>query len=515
MSQTELDMRTANELGAGLDRARQLISQGLALVFPSRLSTLARIALEIADRRPADAFAAGADLERFTRALLAVTDVFDTPGKFASTNSGVVEDAAARLMLRRLATRVDVPLASQFIRYWRIFVDLPTRRPDLLVAGEDFDARLKQQIGITVRRYITICFGLNVRFMMWDGKTNTDWTIDPGYWSKTAVTAAETQAVIGQLSATPDELVAAFHKQEADGFAEIDDLRPFALHPLCEITPDHVMPIEVDLLGPRLFGDGLYWRLHPGGAASRDEKSRYGASVGQLLEEHLAEVAESVYPAPKAGAQRFWRQIAYPDGDGPDLVIRDAARTVFVEVGGERVNALKTLFQGDLASYDKDIAEMIVKHRVEQLDRKITHARAGRLRYNNATPGELGVIHPVVCLLDGFPIAPTLRERIDHAVAAAGYLQQPNLGRLEIVSADELEALLGEVDRAGSSLSSLLNDFALDTELRRWTVRDFLIARRGGLARTQFVEQAWKTITVELGKELFGTNAAATPAAAP
>lgn len=149
--------------------------------------------------------------------------------------------------------------------------------------------------------------------------------------------------------------------------------------PRCEITPDQVMPIEVDLLGQRLFGDGLYWRLH----------------------------------------------------------------------------------------------------------------------------------------LDGFPFAPTLRERIDDAVAVSGYLQQPNLGRLEILSADELEALLGEVDRAGASLSGLLNEFALDTELRRWTMRDYLIARRGGLTRTQFVEKEWKAITAELAQELLPAHTPPAPATTP
>ena len=39
---------------------------------------------------------------------------------------------------------------------------------------------------------------------------------------------------------------------------------------------------------------------------------------------------------------------------------------------------------------------------------------------------------------DGFPLGAALRDRIERGVSDAGYLQQPNVGRLEILSADEL-----------------------------------------------------------------------------
>jgi hypothetical protein len=507
MTSAEIDRMLAGGLGDRADRARALIAAGHRFAFQTRLSTLARVALEVAERRPADAFAHGAEFGLFARALLGIADVFDPVGAFGSGDVTAVGDAFSRMMLRRLATRVDVPLDAQLARYWRVFVELPAQRPDLLVAGEDFDARLGGQTGLTVRQYIAVCFGLYIRFMMFDLKGSTDWTVDAGYWAKTRIDPQRAQAAIALLSATPDEFTAMFRAQEAEGFGALDDLRPFALKPLCEIWPGRHLPVEVDMLGPRLVGDGLYWRLHPGARSTDIERSRYGASVGHMLEEHLAEVAASVYP-PTQGAQRLWREIEYGGGHGPDLVIRDGERTVFVEIGGERVNALKTLFRGDLDAYQADVTELLVKHRVEQLDRKITDTRDGRLRFGNATPHELGVIHPVVCLLDGFPIAPTLRERIDSAVADAGYLQQPNLGRLEIVSADELEALFAEVDRTNATVSSVLSEFALDVDLRRWTIRDFLIARRGGVGRTRFVEQQWRRITSEIRTELFGKQRA-------
>ena len=74
------------------------------------------------------------------------------------------------------------------------------------------------------------------------------------------------------------------------------------------------------------------------------------------------------------------------------------------------------------------------------------------------------------------------------------------------MSPDELEALLGEVERQGTTMSSLLTNAAVDAETRLWNLRDFLIARRGGLARTTFVENEWHRITPLLAAEFFGNR---------
>jgi hypothetical protein len=398
-----------------------------------------------------------------------------------------------------------------------MFVELPAERPELLEQGENLDRRMQEEVGMTVRRYLAICFGLFVRFGAWrpEKASEQGWTIDSSYWAKTTVTDSEFHAVAGALSATPAEFLAAFAKQEKEGFAEIDDLRPFALHPLCEVEPGQFLPVDVEALGPRLFGDGIYWRLRPQGGRTEEaqiDQTRYGASVGRILEAYLGEIARSVYPIAEGAAERVFGEIAYGGQAGVDLAIFDGGRTVFVEMGIDRVNTLKTLFQGDVGSYEKDI-KTIVLPRVEQLQRKIDDARAGALIFGTHKPDELQIIHPVICFIDGFPLGPTLRERIDQAVATAGLLQAADVARLTILSPDEMEALFGEVETSGHSASSLLADYESDVDTRLWSVRDFLVARRGGLARSELVRTMWKQTTQRLGHELFGEHE--TPKTAP
>jgi hypothetical protein len=485
------------------ERAEQLISAGRPLAFDTRLGTLARVALRLADRRPADAFGGGQDgAERMVRALLVVADVFDPGDLFVGTDDDDRRDQFSSLMLRRLSAKARAALVPAFVRYWRLFIDLPASNPNHLVAGEDFEARLKAITGLSVRRYLALCFGLYTRWMTWTLEKNPRWVVNREYWENTTISQDEFLSAIGSLAANPEQFRKEFEADAAAGFETIDDLRPLALHPLCEIISGNVLPLDVEALGPRLLGDGLFWRLKPLPSATEAEKSRYNASVGHVLEEHCFEIARSVYPE-QNGSPQLFGEIKYGNEDGPDLVVIEDGQCVFIEISAERVNVRDTLFRGDLDSYAKDIAAIVVDRARRQLDRKIDDARAGKLIFGTHKPSGLGIVHPVLCLIDGFPLAPTLRERVDAALADANVFEQENIGPFAIVSVEELEGLLGEVER-GASLSALLLEWAGDPEMSRWTARDFLIARRGGLALPSVMRGWWKVIEKQLHDELFG-----------
>jgi hypothetical protein len=495
--------------GDARERAEKLIDVGRPLAFDTRLGTLARVAFCHAERRPADAFGGGqAGAERMVRALLAVADIFD-PGDLFSGSDAERRDQFSSLMLRRLSAKTRAALVPAFVRYWRLFIDLPAQDPSLLVAGENPDEKLRTITGMGIRRYLALCFGVYTRWMTWTLERNPAWAIDQTYWSKTTISEDEFLAGIGTLAASPDEFQKEFEADAAAGFETIDDLRPIALHPLCEITSGKVLPLDAEALGPRLLGDGLFWRLKPLPSASEAEKSAYNATIGHLVEAHCLELAKSVYPE-QTGKPELFGEVAYGGELGPDLVVIEDGSCVFVEVSAERVNVRDTLFRGSLGAYENDIEAIVVDRVRRQLDRKISDARAGDLRFGTNPPSNLGTIHPVLCLIDGFPLAPTLRERVDAALAQAGLLQHEDVGRLSIISVEEFEALMGEVER-GASLSGLLAAWANDQEMSRWTVRDFLLARRGGLALASSIREHWKLIKPQLGQELFGANFTGAP----
>jgi hypothetical protein len=154
--------------------------------------------------------------------------------------------------------------------------------------------------------------------------------------------------------------------------------------------------------------------------------------------------------------ERLFREKKFAAGrHGPDVLICDDDAVVVCEIGANEVNVRDTLHRGSVDALDKDI-ERVLLPRVEQVRKKIDALRSGAFSYPRAI-SESTRIEPVVCLLDGFPIAPYVRNRIDDAVTASRLLDVPNVGRIAILSAEEFELACATVESRSGSMSGLLS----------------------------------------------------------
>lgn len=265
--------------------------------------------------------------------------------------------------------------------------------------------------------------------------------------------------------------------------------------PICEVRPGAFVPVDFQALGERLVGDGLYWRLRP---LTDPGRSAFGATVGRMLEEHLYEVIRDVYPAPAPGeTDRLFRERRYrvssDPADGPDLVLFDDPAVMLCEVGANSINVRDTLHRGSVSSLDADINEVLVP-RAKQLHRKIEHIRGGALTYEREITSATR-IEPVVCFLDGFPMAPNVRQRIDSAINASGYLNLPNVGRLSILGAEDFEVACGAVERYGHCMTDLLSGHAANDQFKDWTLGDYVRYRTGELPITALLAREYQRVT--------------------
>jgi hypothetical protein len=200
-------------------------------------------------------------------------------------------------------------------------------------------------------------------------------------------------------------------------------------------------------------------------------------------------------------------EINYRHGDGPDIVVTDPRAAAFIEIGIGRPNVRDTIYRGDLSSYDDDVRKLILP-RTEQLDRKIRHALDGDLPFHGAPTESLRRIHPVVCLMDGFPLGSYLYSRIKSAVEAEGHLQQPEAAPLSIISVQELEQLLGLVHQ-GRSMTDLLDRHAA-SPFNQEPLGEYLYATFGReIAQPPLLETAFADIARRFSAELLGPDVAA------
>jgi hypothetical protein len=491
-----LDQDLARYLGPHSRRALDLVAAGSRFVFQAALNTLAREALFWgADGLPVGFTDQGR--REIAWALLGAVDLFDDKEPLEGLSTEKRDSILASLLLRRIA-RPYSHLRNRIPRTHRLFIDLPATHAATI--GFDFDKRCRELCGVGIARYLAICFTFYTRFGTADLRDPGQWILSHDYYrTASSVSESEFKSVIGTVSATPDELRAEYENEIRDGLSGIDDHRPLVRRPICEVRPGAFVPIDFHALGERLVGDGVYWRLRP---LTEPERSAFGAAVGRMLEEHLYNVLRDVCPEPATSEpDRLFRERRYRvrvghasnPADGPDLVLFEDEAVMVCEVGANPINVRDTLHRGSVSSLDADIQEVLIP-RAEQLHRKIEHMRSGLLAYERQIDAATR-IEPAVCFLDGFPMAPIVRERIDSAIDTSGYLKLPKVGRLSILGAEDFEVACGAVEKHGHRMTDLLAGHEASAQFRDWTLADYVRDRTGELPITDLLAREFQRVT--------------------
>jgi hypothetical protein len=487
--------------------AHALVQRGPSapILFGKQLMTLARVVLLHAQDRPPDSFVAGKDWGLFVESLFGVLDVYDgSRAEEANVQDGVeAEEFFSSFRLRRVGMP-DRHLKHSIVRAYRVFIDLPSRRPELVTTIAPA-AAFEERQGVSMERYLAICFAARARFTNWNREPDA-WLLGPSYWNETVLTSDEIKNALVTVSATPAELRDTFEREIEAGRDSIDDVRPFIIKPLVEVDEQVYVPIDLETLDEALLGDGLFWRLRPAGNASQKERSDFGETLGHLLEAHCVEVAEACYERTNRQRRALFTEFRSTAAatDTADITITDPAASAFIEIGIDRANLIDTIFAGDLSSFDRDVQSKVLP-RAAQLSRKIDDALAGRIDFPGAPRDTLSRIHPVICLWDGFPLGPYLYERILRAVEEAGYLKQPRVAPLQIIAVEEFEMLCGLVTK-NWLFTDLLQEHS-QGDWAREAMSEFLRARhRKDLAMPPILEDDFKAIGARLPTALFASG---------
>lgn len=482
----QLDIQVASKYPVVGKAVLREIALGRPLIFPTRLAAVAKLALEHADRRAGDEFGGSRLDADFAEIVVGVVDHF----AYRGANK---EERILSLMLQQVA-RPDAHLATSVARYHRLLVDLPGIHPDLDDAK--FDLRVLKRNGQSITRQLALAFAIWVKFH--EDSLQDHWQFGSEFLVETGLRNTDISPIQTAMSGTPDDLRQEIVKERSAGYGAPYDLRPFSLKPICEIEPGRFVPVHLGAISERLLSDGLYWRVRYLFQSSDAQKTAFGKTMGAMLEEHCAEVLDKPYPRAQRHVGRLYREHRYGAHDGADFAIFEGDRAAFIEVGTDRPNWRDVLDRGDVDAYRSDI-ELLLRHRIEQLDRKISHFRAGQLCFEGQASVFTSEIYPVICLLDGFPTAPRLRDEIDLRIRAWNLLA--GLPRLTIISTEELEMLAALVRTKRVTMSNIIAGYTISSE-RDEPIRNYLLSTFGDF-RDPFMSSESERVMSLVKSELF------------
>ena len=314
----------------------------------------------------------------------------------------------------------------------RVFVDLPSRRPELLHVDPP-NVAFERGVGLTLERYLAICFAVVIRFSVWNREPDS-WLLGDGYWVNSTVSPEEFRLAVRTFANPVATVRKAIKKDIEAGYNSIDDIWPFITNPLIEIEKGAFLTLDVETLGDALLGDGLYWRMKYNPGASEQERGNLGEAYGHLVEAHCLEVAEPCF-SDATDAQLFdeKRYTKVVDGqkdqnDGPDVVVSEEPDVVFVEIGIDRPTCSRRLCAEISRASTRTSRRSFFTAPSSSIAR-LTTSSAATCRFDGVSAADVRRIHPVICLIHGFPVVGLLYERIKRRFVDAGTCSRSSSSR--------------------------------------------------------------------------------------
>jgi hypothetical protein len=181
-----------------------------------------------------------------------------------------------------------------------------------------------------------------------------------------------------------------------------------------------------------------------------------------VVERHVRDGVEAMAAQLTGGARRIWddddQQAAWGKRSKKekacDLLIDYGWAWVCIEVVSGRLTQ-KSVARGSGGDFDQDV-DKLVEDKLEQLDATIRNLRDREAELTGRAPMPGKRFFPVVLAGYGFPANPITMSVIQQRTAAAGLLQGPDVGAVEILDFDTLEQVEAVAEQGGPSFADLL-----------------------------------------------------------
>ncbi len=418
-----------------------------AVFHEQQLVHLARLVILHADRRPHDDFGSGDLADDWVTCLLGACDLLD---------AGLdIKDHDQRLAweIRQCTLNYaedTLPAMAIHHEVYRALWPTHDNAPSKQIAGA-----FRRQTQMEIADYFTVGAAVLARLILRGANGDGLPGIKPAhYFASAEMPTSDWQPFFDVTARDIDKLTAEL-RAEIEEHGETTYISPtFERYPLVEIEDGVFLPLSMASLQRRIT-QGVFHILSEAAEAEGKDRRYYSSNFGIVFQESVentlrrAVAFESTPPSISADVEYGPRSARKRSSD---IVLGYDGHPMFIEVVSGPLQAA-TITQGDLCSAKADAERLVIK-KAKQLDRSISDFLAGILDLPGIDPATTLRVWPVIVASHAIPHMELIIDDLEYWVREEGYLTDARIGRLAIISAEELFFCEGAM-QMGKSLLAL------------------------------------------------------------
>jgi hypothetical protein len=422
-------------------------AQSIVPFNEQQLVHLARLVILHADRRPHDDFGSGALTEDWVTCVAGVCDLLDAEVDLS--------DEPQRLSweIRQCTLNYGEDMLPVIAIHHEVYRILwPTHTNATALASAD---AFRRATGMEIADFFTVGAAVLARLILRGVAGEGLPGVKPAeYFSSAQMPESTWRAFFSETARSLEELAEEL-REEASEFGE-STYSSLAVerHPLIEIEPGIFLALSMASLQRRIT-QGVFHTLSEQAEAEGKDRRYYSSNFGVAFQESVeatlrrAVAFEQTPPTIHADVPYGPRSARKRSSD---VILGYDRQPMFIEVVSGPLGAA-TMIRGDLRTAKSDAQRLVIK-KAKQLEDSISDFFAGVLELPGIDPATTTRVWPVIVTSHAIPHMEMITTLLERWVAQKGYLTGPKVGRLAIISAEELFFCEGAM-QSGSSLLAL------------------------------------------------------------
>ena len=167
---------------------------------------------------------------------------------------------------------------------------------------------------------------------------------------------------------------------------------------------------------------------------------------GKIFQRYVEQLVDQILARDPNTQYVKHSDVVYRDGKqelrSSDMIIRKGDSLFLFEVSATRMQAKRTIGQGNITTLENDIQKMVIGN-VKSLQTCISNLKVGNLQLQGIDINEVKRFYPIVVMLEGFPKHPAIQVFLTDLAKKGGYFVAEDIAPLTLLNVEDLEEIEG------------------------------------------------------------------------